>query len=66
MLHPDNLPAPAPAPLLARAIFELSAIGAPVTALAVICWLTDAGADDEQVYRAIEQFEAAQVCGPSA
>lgn len=59
MLHPDNLPAPAPPSLLARAIFELSSIGVRITPLSVSCWLTDAGATDAEVRRALDQLAAA-------
>ena len=62
----DTLPAPAPASLLARAIFELTAIGAPVTALGVLCWMTDAGATDDEARAALDQLAAAQDLGVAA
>jgi len=59
MLHPHELPAPAPPSLLARAIHELSSIGVRITPLSVGCWLTDAGASNDEVRAALDKLAAA-------
>lgn len=65
-MHPDNLPTPAPASLLARAIFELLSINVRITPLSVGCWLTDAGATDAEVRHALEQLAAATITAEAA
>ncbi|MDP4022331.1 hypothetical protein Q8W71_06830 [Methylobacterium sp. NEAU 140] len=58
-LPPEFRPAPARPPLLARVISEMAAAGVRVSPLGVLCRLTDLGADDDEVAKALDQLTAA-------